>query len=127
MLYVTNPVFSSTIGEFRPFDPTLAFFKTSPIVPPKNNWPSSCGDFRNYGQWRSPERCDIVVAKFLGRGVNIVLFRIFSAWQVVLGDGQEISERDAKQSHLLTSTTEDEVSPPQSGANHFQARKNKYG
>jgi hypothetical protein len=45
----------------------------------------------------------------------------------VLGDGQEIGERNAKQSHLLTSTTEDEVSPPQSGASHFQARRNKYG
>jgi hypothetical protein len=34
---------------------------------------------------------------------------------------------DAKRSHLLTSTTEDEVSPPQSGASHFQARRNRYG
>ena len=34
---------------------------------------------------------------------------------------------DAKQSHLLTSTTEDGVSPPQSGASHFQARRNRYG
>ena len=34
---------------------------------------------------------------------------------------------DAKRSHLLTSTTGDEVSPPQSGAIHFQARRNRYG
>ena len=33
----------------------------------------------------------------------------------------------AKRSHLLTSTTGDGVSPPQSGASHFQARRNRYG
>ncbi len=44
-----------------------------------------------------------------------------------LGDGREIGERDAKRSHLLTSTTENGFSPPQSGASHFQVRRNRYG
>jgi len=34
---------------------------------------------------------------------------------------------DAKRSHLLTCTTEDGFSPPQSSANHFQARRKRYG
>jgi len=34
---------------------------------------------------------------------------------------------DAKRSHLLTSTTEEAFSAPQSGASHFQARRNGYG
>jgi len=34
---------------------------------------------------------------------------------------------DAKRSHLLTSTTEEGFSAPQSGASHFQARRNRYG
>jgi hypothetical protein len=62
-----------------------------------------------------------------GYAEEILSANSWAAWQVVLGDGQEIGERDAKQSHLLTSTTEDGVSPPQSGASHFQARRNKYG
>jgi hypothetical protein len=42
-------------------------------------------------------------------------------------NGREIGGRDDKRSHLLTSTTGDGVSPPQSGASHFQARRNRYG
>jgi hypothetical protein len=34
---------------------------------------------------------------------------------------------DAKRSHLLPSTTEYGVSPPQSGTIHFQTRRNRYG
>jgi len=34
---------------------------------------------------------------------------------------------DAKRSHLLPSTTEQGVSPPQSGKIHFQTRRNKNG
>ncbi len=34
---------------------------------------------------------------------------------------------DAKRFHLLTSTTGDGVSPPQSDASYFQARRNRYG
>ncbi len=33
----------------------------------------------------------------------------------------------AKRSHLLPSTTEHGVSPPQSGTIHFQTRRNRYG
>jgi hypothetical protein len=62
-----------------------------------------------------------------GYAEEILSANSLAAWQVVLEDGQEIGERDAKQSHLLTSMTEDGVSPPQSGASHFQARRNKYG
>ncbi len=34
---------------------------------------------------------------------------------------------DAKRSHLLTSTTEHGVSPPQSGTIHFLTRRNRHG
>ena len=33
---------------------------------------------------------------------------------------------DAKRSHVLAFTTEDGFSVPQSGASHFQARRNRY-
>jgi len=36
----------------------------------------------------------------------------YAACQVVAGDGREIGQRDAKRSHVLTSTTEDGVSAP---------------
>ena len=58
----------------------------------------------------------------------------------MLGDGREAEGSfdevadmleafggDAKRSHPLTCTTEDGVSPSQSGASHFQARRNRYG
>ena len=34
---------------------------------------------------------------------------------------------DAKRSHLLPSTTDHGVSPPQSSTIHFQTRRNRYG
>ncbi len=40
---------------------------------------------------------------------------------------REIGECDAKRSHVLTSTTEDGVSAPRSGASYFQARKKDMG
>jgi hypothetical protein len=55
------------------------------------------------------------------------LFSSHTACQVVLGDSREIGERDANRSHLLTSTTEDGFSALQSGASHFQPRRNRYG
>ena len=44
-----------------------------------------------------------------------------------LGDGPETGEHDAKRSHVVSSTTEDGVSAPQSGATHFKERRNKNG
>jgi len=50
-----------------------------------------------------------------------------TAYRAVLGDGREIGERDTNCSHLLTCTTEGGFLALQSGASHFQPRRNRYG
>jgi hypothetical protein len=51
----------------------------------------------------------------------------YGACQVVAGDKWEIGQHDAKRSHVVSSTTGDGVPAPQSGATHFQGRRNRNG
>ena len=82
--------------------------------------------------------CQVVLgdAREIGERDGIRLDTANKLCQSVSNPADEIAEvpgmveafgNDVKRSHLLPSTTEHGVSPPQSGTIHFQTRRNRYG
>ncbi len=82
------------------------------------------GDAREIGE-RDGIRLDI--ANKLCQSVSNPADEIAEVFLDEVPDMLEAFGNEAKRSHLLPSTIEHGISPPQSGTIHFQTRRNSYG